>query len=87
MKQAPWREFATISVTAVLVVLLAVSAAAGDYGPGVLVRDYTPRNDAEAAILRFVRTVAEDGSERTSSSSCRYTPPTPSSAPGTSRIG
>ncbi len=59
MKQAPWREFATISVTAVLVVLLAVGAAAGDHGPGVLVRDYTPRNDAEAAILRLVRTVAE----------------------------
>ena len=42
MKQAPWREFATISVLAVLV---AVGAASGDHGAGVLLRDYTPRND------------------------------------------
>ena len=61
MKQAPWREFATISVLAVLV---AVGAASGDHGAGVLLRDYTPRNDAEAANLRVVRTVAEGWERR-----------------------
>jgi hypothetical protein len=40
MKQAPWREFATISITAVLAVLVAVGAASGDHGAGVLLRDF-----------------------------------------------
>src|SRR5262245_50792295 len=59
LRAASWREFGTVSAAAILVVLLGGGVAFGEHGAGVLVRDYVPRNDAEAAILRLVRAVAE----------------------------
>jgi hypothetical protein len=53
------RVFATTSTAAILVLTFAVVPSSGDHGAGVLVRDYMPRNDAEAAIVRLVRTVTE----------------------------
>jgi hypothetical protein len=63
LKETSWREFGTASAATILVVVLAVGVASPDHGAGVLVRDYVPRNDAEAAIVRLVRTV-EEGWER-----------------------
>jgi hypothetical protein len=44
---------------AMLGLMLGVSPASSDHGQGVPVRDYTPRNGDEAAIVKLIRTVGE----------------------------
>jgi hypothetical protein len=76
---------AAYSLTVLLTLWCDVAGA--DHGPGVPIRSYASKNADEAAILRLIRTVAEDGSRRTWSASCRPTLLTRYSARGTRRRG